>query len=535
MKQFFKKEVAVFIISYIAISLFYSYHKILPLRPQPYHQWRQADCLSLTYNYYDGTAGFFEPAIHQYFSDENTSGKSAGEFPLLYYAMAKMWQVFGQSEFLYRMFTYLLCFISLFALYKLLQELLENKFYAYIISLLVITSPVIAYYSINFLTDVPAFNLVLLGWYYYYQYFKRRKKYLFLISVLFFALGALLKISAGMSLIALFGIYCIEYLLVLLKFRKPTVLHYKLYEFSLFFLSFLMIAAWYLYAEHYNSLHGGKYTFNGFWPVWEMDSANINRVLGFAKDFMIHQVFSFPTLIILFLMQLLLLLKKHNLFFALLNLFLFIGVLLYLILWFNALDNHDYYLINPIILPLAVITSFLFFLKEKYIHVFRSLSFKILLSLLLVFNIVYASNNLKMRHWNVFSLEKSKLLPIAFKSEVDFWDYIRWGVNTNFYTIEDYNRSIGIKPNDVVISLPDNSINISLYLMNQKGYNNFVNKLSDSTAIIQRIHLGAKYLFISDSSVFSLPHVKPFLKYPLGDYNQSISVFDLQPYKINEH
>lgn len=535
MKKLIKNEFLIFTTIYIVISLFYSYHKILPQRPQPYHQWRQADCLSLTYNYYDGTATFFEPAIHQYFSDDNTSGKSAGEFPLLYYFMAKFWQVFGQSEFAYRLFTYLLCFISLFALFKLLKELFENKFYAYIGSFLVLTSPVIAYYSINFLTDVPAFNLMLSGWYYYYKYFKQKEIRYFIVALLFFTLATLLKISAGMSLVALIGIYSLEFIAVIFKFKKNSILNKPWQEFILFFLAVIIIIAWYVYAEYYNSLHGGKYTFNGFWPIWEMDKENIKRVLGFSKDFMIHQVFSFPTLLVLIFMQLILLLKHHNLFFTLLNLFLFIGVVLYLILWFNALDNHDYYLINPIALLLVVFTSFLLLLKNKYSSIFNSISFKIFLSLLLLFNIAYASNNIKMRHWNLFQVEKEKLLPLTFKSEIAFWDYIRWGVNTNFYTIENFNRNLGIKPNDLVISLPDNSINISLYLMNQKGYNNFVDKLSDSTAIADRIGKGAKYLFVSDSSVFKNTHVQPFLKFPLGNYNNSISVFDLQPYLKDEH
>ena len=210
-------------------------------------------------------------------------------------------------------------------------------------------------------------------------------------------------------------------------------------------------------------------------------------------------------------------------------------VLLYLLLWFNALDNHDYYLINPIVLPLVIFISFFMLLKNNYQKIFKSKKLKIVLSFLLFFNIVYASNNLKMRHWNIMNINKEKILPITFKSEIAFWDYIRWGVNTNFYTIENFNRNLGIKSGDLVISLPDNSINISLYLMNQKGYNNFVDKLHDSTAIADRINLGAKYLFISDSSVYNNIHVLPFLKFPLGSYNNSISVFNLQPYKKNEY
>jgi hypothetical protein len=73
------------------------------MRPSSVHQWRQAACLSLADNYYEGNWNLFEPSMHIQFSDNGTSGKSAGEFPLLYYIVAILWKIFGKHEFIFRL------------------------------------------------------------------------------------------------------------------------------------------------------------------------------------------------------------------------------------------------------------------------------------------------------------------------------------------------------------------------------------------------------------------------------------------------
>ena len=81
-----------FVACLLALSLIYSWPSILTLRPQGVHVWRQTDCLSLADHYYRTDAGILEPQIHCYISDENTTGKTASEFPGVYYG----WVNFGK-------------------------------------------------------------------------------------------------------------------------------------------------------------------------------------------------------------------------------------------------------------------------------------------------------------------------------------------------------------------------------------------------------------------------------------------------------
>lgn len=68
------------------------------------HMWRQADCLSITHHYYTGNP-FLEPEMHIQLGHNYTTGKSAGEFPVLYYMVAGFWKVFGKSYLSFRLFT----------------------------------------------------------------------------------------------------------------------------------------------------------------------------------------------------------------------------------------------------------------------------------------------------------------------------------------------------------------------------------------------------------------------------------------------
>jgi len=61
-------------------------------------------------------------------------------------------------------------------------------------------------------------------------------------------------------------------------------------------------------------------------------------------------------------------------------------------------------------------------------------------------------------------------------NEVDFWVWFHFDYSMHFKaleTITPYLSEIGIKRTDRVLSLPDESINISLYLMDQKGYTSY--------------------------------------------------------------
>src|ERR1700741_1998807 len=94
-----------FFLLLIALCIAYNYIEILRFRPKSLHQFRQTDCLALADNYYNGNWNLFEPAINLLCSDNNTTGKSAGEFPLVYYIVAILWKLFGKHEYIFRLVT----------------------------------------------------------------------------------------------------------------------------------------------------------------------------------------------------------------------------------------------------------------------------------------------------------------------------------------------------------------------------------------------------------------------------------------------
>ena len=120
------KNDLLFILLFAVFSISY-YDSVLDKGPLSMHIWRQTDCLSLTSNYANG-ATLFEPEIHFQGSDDLTSGKSAGEFPALYYVVGKIWSLTGESYLAYRLFYLLILFAGSFALFKSLKILLNDAF-----------------------------------------------------------------------------------------------------------------------------------------------------------------------------------------------------------------------------------------------------------------------------------------------------------------------------------------------------------------------------------------------------------------------
>ena len=194
-----KRGNVIFIVCFFGLTILYHYYQIFFLHPQSIHLWRQTDCLSIALNYYEHGMHFFSPEIHNQLADDGESGYSAGEFPILYYGVALVWKVFGYHESSYRVIVLIISFCGFFALYKMMEGLLKDTFWGITISLLIFTSPILAYYSVNFLTNIPALSFSLIGWYFFYTYYvSKRTKYLY-FAMVFFMMAALLKIPEAIN------------------------------------------------------------------------------------------------------------------------------------------------------------------------------------------------------------------------------------------------------------------------------------------------------------------------------------------------
>lgn len=148
------------------------------------------------------------------------------------------------------------------------------------------------------------------------------------------------------------------------------------------------------------------------------------------------------------------------------------GVLLFCLLFFGALKDHDYYVINLFIIVPVVLLGFFVLLKDHVPVLFNSFIFKIILIVFLIHNVDFARRRIDGRY------------------HPDGWQNSHYThVTSHFREIRPFLDSIGISSGDKVLSLSDNSINITLYLMNQKGWTNYGIE-SDSVKIREKINLG---------------------------------------------
>lgn len=515
----------VFILLFVVFAFFY-YHNFLDKGPLNVHMWRQTDCLSLTLNYAEG-AKFFQPEMHIQLADHYTSGKTAGEFPLMYYIVGKLWQVFGQSYLLYRSFYLLILLAGTWAFYRSLKILFRDGFWAVFMALLLFTSPVYVDYGVSFLTDVPAFAFVLIALCFLVKYKQKKKLLLYFVSMAFFALAGLIKVSSLIAFVFLFLVFLLERLPVRTLgdrklFDRPG------YEFTGFFLVVLVIFSWYYYAHLYNDEHGLKYTFNDIYPIWIMKKGEIGNMLREAWNFPVLVFFSRPIVFLLLLLGgvNLFLRKKMPLLAYLANILIIAGSVIYFILWAPLMGVHDYYYTALLILFVGVFIPFLWVVREHYPALFKNKVLKVFLGVFLLYNFLYCYEVTELKTF----AEKGRFPLVGDHNFIGLMKYTNTKVKKKWMRYADmkpYLKELGVGKEDKVISLPDRSFNITLYLMDRKGWTNR-EKYHQREDIDKLIGKGAKYLFLSDPELLKKPFLSPFLTDSVGDY-KGIRIYRLTP------
>lgn len=479
--KFPKIELIIFIVSIIVISLVYRYQKILFYPPQSIHCWRQTDCTSQALNYYQNGMNFFKPEIHNLVSDNGKTGYCVEEFPIIFYSTAILYHIFGFHEWLFRFLDLLIFFLGLFYIYKLFLRMNINILLSLSITLLFFTSPVIVYYANNFIGNVPAFSITIIGWYFFFEFYKSDKINKLLLSIIFFTLSSLLKLSEMISLFTIIGLYLFE-LMGIFKFgieNKKLFVGKKIL--ILIFFSLSIIIAWYYYANWYNNSHSQKYYIFEFLPIWSLDKNTVSIIWN--KIILEWQYDYFHTSILLlfaisFISNIFYIKKSNKLLFSI-TMFLFFGSIFYSLLWFKNFKEHDYYIITMYIVILFTFLTSLDIIK-KINPAFLNYKYFIVLSyLLLIFNVSYSREKIYERY-----------------NSSDIGKYIK-NQYKDFFTITPYLRSIGIDRSDKIITVPDFTLNYSLYLSNQIGWTEFNGVLIDSTIFENCIKNGAKYLFVN--------------------------------------
>ncbi len=518
----------------IFLCWIYSYSEILHLRPRSIHQFRQSDCLSLTDNYYNGNWNLFEPSLNLQFSDHLTSGKSAGEFPLLYYFVAMLWKIFGKHEIIFRLVTIGIAFAGMFALYKLAYAILKDYFWAVASVVLLFSSPVFVFYSNNFLVNVPAFSLMLIALYYFYLFWQHGKNKHFYVCMGLYLLAGLFKVSSLLSFVVIGAVYLADITRLIRFKREGYIFNEPLKQFFPFAIVVSGVVAWYMYANHYGVVHGGNYTFNGTESYWAMTAEQHNGAYYSVKNFLLYQIYSVSAFVYLATCFVVLLInfKKVALIWRIVIPLLMIGYFIFIMLFFYALNFHDYYHIDFLIIPIVINLAFLRYMALNEIFVFKSPAVKIIFSVFLFYNVLYCGNNIRMRYFPVTEKNKEYRQLFAPKADMDYWGWCAWAYPYGSYErVTPVLRSMGIKRDDIFLCPNDQSFSILLYLIDQKGFPNLCEWMKDSASVSTRIQAGAKYMIVNDTAILATPPFKPFVSHEIKRF-ENLRIYDLQPYQI---
>lgn len=504
------RKTALILFSAILVALFfvYDYHDVITKQPQSVHAWRQSDCASQALNYAERSSNFFDTQIHGLISNDYQTGHSMEEFPLLYYLVGMLYKVFGHHVFLFRLTNLLIFIVGLYYLFNLYLKTTGDKFWSLTQTLFLFTSPVIVFYANNFILNTPAFALTLVGWYYFFVYLETNRHKHLLLAVLLFTLGPLLKISELISIFTIMGIIFLDFFRII-PFKKGERLFSNPLLVSVYsVLSVAIVFAWYYYSHYYNSIHDQvyyNYTTRDFFSLSVEAKEYINKIIAEYWSKYYHNRIGLYFYGVTMLVNLVFIKKVNKLYMAISSIMLF-GSILFVILFYGFLMNHDYYIISLYITTIFSTITFLDLLLRNYTYIINSKIFKIAFVVLLGYSVHYADQKMRVRYR-------------GWENEVYLSE------RRDIYFIKPYLDEIGIPKDARVISIPDPTPNLTLFLMNRQGWTNLIHR-DNAVLISLAIERGADYLIINDPRLLSDESIKPYLYHKFAEF-RNVAIYKL--------
>lgn len=500
------------------------YNNLLSTGPMSIHAWRQSDSYSFALTYFYENNKLLEPSI--LFVGENGHGKAVSEFPVIYYITAKIWKITGVTPAILKFINFILLLTGLFHLALLSKKILKDNFWSMFVVLFLFSSPIIGYYGFNFIPNIPAFGLALTGLYYLFEFATTENTKKLVYFTLLFILAALIKVT---SLLSLLGAVFVVFTYYMSELRKKRAALMKLSVAVI--VVFFSYWRWYIFSTTYNrnNLQG---IFNqSTIPIWNVDKARISEILDKFYFNVFPQYFNeFAFYVLLLSLALILVLRKFmNPFARRASLIYFLALVSFLLLFFEGIDVHDYFLTNTLIfIPAVVITLLMSFTKLSP-TLFKSIKIKmvgvIILALLLNHNMITTRS-----HYNPHDKLVVNNLPLK-KRAGDFWKYnhhMLLHFDNQYNGINKYMKEIGLTYNDKVISVGDQTPNKTLSLMELRGFTeyHYRNNYDEEGKINKMVELGATCIAIN-SNEDAREITKSFLGNKLGHFND-ISIYSIK-------
>ncbi|WP_246073936.1 glycosyltransferase family 39 protein [Hymenobacter jeollabukensis] len=169
------------------------------------HSWAQGDRLALAINFYDYGFDFWHPRTSSLVS---IGGITGVEFPIQAYLAALIGGVFGRDAInpAFRLLDIACALVGFFYLFRLVFERTGHFVAALLPACFLLGSPVVGFYSGNYLPDPASLALSFVGYYYWLRFIEHRLFRDMLVALAVLTLAALIKTTTALFLAAVLGL-----------------------------------------------------------------------------------------------------------------------------------------------------------------------------------------------------------------------------------------------------------------------------------------------------------------------------------------
>jgi len=440
---------AVFFVSLHLLFTSVGIYKFIHSRPTSIHASAQTQRASIALNYYRNDMNFFEPRIQRYLDGEGVTGV---EFPIIYYTAAVLYKMFGFDEIFMRLISLAIVVFGLFMFYRLTLTFIKNSFLAILLVGSAAISPVLLFYTPNFLPDAPSMSLALASWYFFFRYVDQKKEKYLHLFILLAVFGALIKAIAILNFMIVICLIILDRFGFFKNSSHGTLFNQKLRTTVKIAIGVIIVFSWYYYA-HYITIKYNNQTF-ALKPIMVDNWEALKKVWVDTRNYWGPQYYAYETYVLM-MASLVVFIAAYKLVDRLLfsiTLLYLLGSCCYIFFFTNQFRDHDYYIIA--ILPLVF---FLFLTFGNVVYKICSNQVRILapiVVIILIFNFKESITKAKRNYYNRYLYER---------------EYLTGGDLRPYADLEPVLRAHGIKRTDRTVSLFDNTYCGSLYLMDQLG------------------------------------------------------------------
>lgn len=327
--------------------------------PQKTHAWAQSDRYALALGFLDNDFDFFHPqtfVMNKQFPGNyeipTDNRITAVDFPIHEFVIAGIMELFNtRGPLVFRLYVFILSIIGLIFLYKTAFIITSTRAKSLMVVLFAASSPIFMFYQAGFLPSIPALSISFIGLYFYVKYLKTSSLHNFYWAILFFTLSALSRTPFAVFILAILGV---DLLRSLVK-KRPNWRTY----FSIL-ISISILLAYFLYNTVLKLNYGSMFLSEIMVPESFLEFQNISASIS---EHWFFEYFTSTHYIVLFVSLLIVLIavlrqkyfynpyvKKLSVFLLL----LFAGTAMYSFLMFKQFQNHDYYFLDTLFLPIVI-------------------------------------------------------------------------------------------------------------------------------------------------------------------------------------